>query len=79
MVEVLIDGSKDLGGFFNLNQVEAMVNEHIGGRRNYINEIDKLLTITLARKTLVNGGGLDNGQSIRSISSDVGLGRVRDA
>jgi len=60
ITDVLIQGSRGLGEFFNLCQVESMVNEHISGKKNYIDEIDKLLTLTLAHNNLLKGGAYKN-------------------
>ena len=54
--DLLFQGSRDLGEFFNLRQVESMVHDHIAGRKNYVDEIDKLLTLTLVHNTLLKGG-----------------------
>jgi asparagine synthase (glutamine-hydrolysing) len=79
ITDVLIEGSKDLGQFFDLRQVENMVQEHVAGRRNYVNEIDKLLTITLAQCTLLRGGGeFGSGRPGRTCSV-VGGGSIREA
>lgn len=51
--ETLIhDGNGDLGTWFDMPRVAHMVNHHIAGRANYTDEIDKLLTIAVAQKTL---------------------------
>jgi asparagine synthase (glutamine-hydrolysing) len=42
----------DLGSLFDMPRVRQMVNEHIDGRANYTDEIDKLLTVALVQKTL---------------------------
>lgn len=55
IADVLIAGSREMGEFFNLRQVESMVHEHIAGKKNYIDEIDKIMTLILARKTLFKG------------------------
>jgi asparagine synthase (glutamine-hydrolysing) len=48
--DVLIGDHGDLGEWFNMSRVSDMVDEHIDGRANYTTEIDKLLTIALAKK-----------------------------
>lgn len=53
IADVLIAGSREMGEFFNLRQVEKMVHEHVTGKQNYINEIDKLLTLTLTKKLFI--------------------------
>jgi hypothetical protein len=56
----LIAGSRDLGEFFSPRQVESMLHEHTAGRKNYIDEIDKLLTLMMARDTLFRGGSYED-------------------
>jgi asparagine synthase (glutamine-hydrolysing) len=46
-------GTADLGEFFDMHRVRRMVDDHIGGRRNYTDEIDKVITVVLARRTLL--------------------------
>jgi asparagine synthase (glutamine-hydrolysing) len=46
------DGKSDLRTWFDMSRVAQMVNDHIAGRANYTSEIDKLLTVALAQKTL---------------------------
>jgi asparagine synthase (glutamine-hydrolysing) len=53
--EVLTQGSRDLGEFFKPREVENMVHEHVAGKKNYVDEIDQLLTLILARNTLFKG------------------------
>jgi asparagine synthase (glutamine-hydrolysing) len=60
--DILIAGSRDLGKVFNGRQVESMVREHADGKKNYIYEIDKLLTLILARNTLFRGGSYESDQ-----------------
>jgi asparagine synthase (glutamine-hydrolysing) len=50
--DVLDRDHTDLGEWFNMSRVAEMVDEHIDGRANYTTELDKLLTLALARKTL---------------------------
>lgn len=51
--ETLIhDSNGDLRAWFDMPRVAQMVNDHIDGRANYTDEIDKLLTVALAQKTL---------------------------
>ena len=38
--------------WFDMPRVAQMVNDHIAGRANYTDEIDKLLTVAVAQKTL---------------------------
>lgn len=60
ITEVLLHGSKNMKEFFNPHQVERMIREHVAGKKNYIYEIDKLLTIILARSKLFKGGTYDS-------------------
>jgi asparagine synthase (glutamine-hydrolysing) len=46
----------DLPAFFDRTAVRAMIDDHIEGRRNYLLEIDKALTITLVRKLFFRPG-----------------------
>lgn len=48
ITDVLLQGCDDLAEFLNTHQVERMVREHVAGRQNYTEEIDKILTLTLA-------------------------------
>lgn len=49
---LLHDASGDLSTWFDMSRVTQMVNDHIDGRANYTDEIDKMLTVALVRKTL---------------------------
>jgi hypothetical protein len=60
IADILIAGSRDLGEFFSPRQVESMLHEHTAGRKNYIDEIDKLLTLMMARDTLFRGGSYED-------------------
>ncbi len=51
--EMLGQNASDLPEFFDRSEVNKMVQLHLSGKRNYVNEIDKLLTITLAAQTLL--------------------------
>jgi asparagine synthase (glutamine-hydrolysing) len=52
VTDVLLQGASNLPEFFDRHEMVVMLHEHVTGRRNYINELDKLLTITLATQTL---------------------------
>ena len=52
IADVLLQGGRDLREFFNFRQVERMLHEHVVGRKNYLDEIDKLLTLALAHRNL---------------------------
>jgi len=43
----------DLDAWFDMRRVQAMVEDHIAGRANYTSEIDKVLTVAVAQKTLL--------------------------
>lgn len=53
--ELLLQGSTDLGGLFVKPRIEQIVHDHLGGRRNYLEEIDKIMTLTLAYRTILRG------------------------
>jgi asparagine synthase (glutamine-hydrolysing) len=42
----------DLGRWFEMSRVSSMVADHVSGRANFMDEIDKLLTLAVAQKTL---------------------------
>ena len=51
--ETLLDERDgELGEWFDMRRVGAMVDDHIAGRANYTDEIDKVLAVAVARKTL---------------------------
>jgi len=51
--ETLFDSRNTLSTWFETRRVEAMVDDHIRGRANYTDELDKLLTIAVASRTLL--------------------------
>ena len=53
--DVILQGVREFSEFFDYGKVEIMLREHMGGRGNYINELDRLLTLILARQTLFKG------------------------
>ncbi len=55
IVNVLIAGSREMRKFFNLRQVESMIHEHVTGKKNYIDEIDKIMKLILMREALFKG------------------------
>lgn len=55
IADVLVAGSREMGEFFNLRQMESMVHEHVAGKKNYIDEIDKIMTLILMSRTLFKG------------------------
>jgi asparagine synthase (glutamine-hydrolysing) len=52
VTDIVSDGAKDLSEYFNTKQVEIMLREHMRGVNNYTNELDTLMTLSLARKCL---------------------------
>ena len=55
ITESILKGSKDLKEFIDPKRVEIVVREHMAGRRNYLEEIDKLLTLATTNKMLLSG------------------------
>jgi asparagine synthase (glutamine-hydrolysing) len=53
ITEILFQGTEDLREFLNRRYVERMVHDHLAGRKNYLDEIDKILTIALAKRILL--------------------------
>jgi len=51
--ETLYQSIKDLPELFIKPRVQTMVDEHLSGRNNYLNEMDMLLTLSLARRNLL--------------------------
>ena len=51
ITDVLLQGAEDLKEFFDGSQVESMVRAHLAGRQNYIDEIDKIMTLSLGYRT----------------------------
>jgi len=58
------DTSVDLGAWFDMGKVAAVVNDHIAGRANYTDPLDKLLTVATTQKVLLGG---DLGAGSRAI------------
>ena len=56
---LLEDGAKRLDEWFDMKRVSKMVTEHIAGRANYIDEIDKVMTLTLLAKRYGSGARPD--------------------
>jgi asparagine synthase (glutamine-hydrolysing) len=52
----LLDGIQDFNDFFERNRTNELVREHMAGKRNYLGEIDKILTLILAKRTLFHNG-----------------------
>lgn len=53
ITDVLLQRGEDLAEFFNRRRIENMVHEHVAGRQNYTEEIDKIMTLTLGYRTLL--------------------------
>lgn len=51
--ETLYQSIKDLPELFIKSRVQTMVDEHLSGRNNYLNEMDMLLMLGLARRNLL--------------------------
>lgn len=51
--EVLDHDNTDMDSLFDMRRVAAMVDDHIRGRGNYTDEIDKLLTVAVASADLL--------------------------
>jgi asparagine synthase (glutamine-hydrolysing) len=51
--ETLLSRESSLSNWFETRKIEAMVNDHIGGRANYTDELDKLLTVAAACRSLL--------------------------
>lgn len=52
----LLGGIQDVEDIFECNRTNEMVHEHMAGRKNCLIEIDKLLTLILAKRTLFGSG-----------------------
>jgi asparagine synthase (glutamine-hydrolysing) len=53
------DDQRDtLAAWFDMRRVSMMVTDHIAGRANYTEEIDKLMTVAMLHKTFDSGGRL---------------------
>lgn len=50
ILDELLTGIKELDDFINYRQTSQMIHEHLQGKKNYLNEIDKLLTLVLANR-----------------------------
>lgn len=51
--ETLLGSRDSLATWFETRKIEAMVDEHVRGRANYTDELDKLLTVAVACRTLL--------------------------
>ena len=57
--DVYINDSNMLEDIINLQQVKKMLQEHMSGRRNYLSEIDKILSLILVQRMLFKGTGFE--------------------
>jgi hypothetical protein len=58
--EVLLrDGAETLGQWFDMKRMSDMVADHIAGRANYIDEIDKAMTLALLARRYESGASPD--------------------
>ncbi len=56
--EILFEGRPaSLAEFIDFPRVERMMADHVQGRRNYAEEIDKVVTVVLAERLLLRGAG----------------------
>jgi len=53
--EVLLQRGAELGGLFIKSRIDQMVHDHLSGRRNYLEEIDKIMTLTFAYRNILKG------------------------
>jgi len=58
-VEAILCGGRPAGleEFIDFPRVERMLADHVRGRRNYAEEIDKVVTVVLAERLLLRGAG----------------------
>ena len=50
--DILADGRDGLGEWFDTRRIESMVEDHIAGRANHLDAIDKLMDVCTARNVL---------------------------
>jgi len=55
VTDVLLQGTADLEDFFNKRHIESIIREHLAGKQNYTDEIDKIMTLALGYRTLLKG------------------------
>jgi hypothetical protein len=46
-------GNRDLDPWFDMRRVAAMVDDHVAGRANYTDELDKIVTVAVAQRALL--------------------------
>jgi asparagine synthase (glutamine-hydrolysing) len=49
------DDNHGLTGVFDMSRVSGMVEDHIAGRANYTDELDKVMTVAMVRRTIASG------------------------
>jgi hypothetical protein len=73
--DVLIhDRTDTLAAWFDMVRVSAMVTDHLAGRANYTDEIDKIMTVAMLYKVFDSGGMLKGpaGSSVhRELASEL--------
>jgi asparagine synthase (glutamine-hydrolysing) len=58
--EVLVEGSSSaLAAHVDFNRVKAMLEQHLAGKRNYWEELDKLVTLALTCRVLLRAAAAD--------------------
>ena len=56
--DLLMEGDGvELGNWLDMSMVRSMVAAHIAGRANYLDEIDRVLSLVIAQRTLFSGVG----------------------
>jgi asparagine synthase (glutamine-hydrolysing) len=51
--DMLLSRESPLSNWFETRKIEAMVNDHIGGRANFTDELDKLMTVAVTCQSLL--------------------------
>ena len=59
----------NLAAWFDMRRVGAMVEEHVAGRANYTDQLDKMMTLSLAGKTLFSRVQVDPGDEAKRITA----------
>jgi asparagine synthase (glutamine-hydrolysing) len=66
--EVLLrDKTNDMSSFLDMRRVSAMVHDHIDGRANYTDELDKLMTVSMIPRAFASNGGSTPAWCARSL------------
>lgn len=58
ITDVLLQEGDGLEEFFDRGAIESMVDDHVAGRQNYTQEIDKILTLSLGSRLLLKSAPL---------------------